>query len=254
MSEQAHINHQNGQGAIPLLKVALAIGILAHVAGFAAFRVVDTAAPPELKQQAFIRFQNSTAQDRDRFFEEQAMLLDSEPLFLPTQWNYAARVRTETPQLAPPPPPFGPFAETIRLRRVDFFGDRPIESAVNSPQLIANILSNRADLLSSLYFPSTPSVPLTERTAFLRFNRIGSQPLVIERIVRLDSEPGVTNGRLWEPAELLLQVDSAGRLGDPVIVATSGSEEKDAEIVEWVTAPESIRNLPPGYYRVVAGP
>ncbi len=103
MSEQAHINHQNGQGAIPLLKVALAIGILAHVAGFAAFRVVDTAAPPELKQQAFIRFQNSTAQDRDRFFEEQAMLLDSEPLFLPTQWNYAARVRTETPQLAPPP-------------------------------------------------------------------------------------------------------------------------------------------------------
>lgn len=253
-SDKIRSDQQNSQRAASLFKVALAIGILAHLAGFAAFRVVDTVTPVSVRQQAFIRFENLTAQDGDRFFEEQAMLLDSEPLFLPTQWNYAARVRTEAPQPSPTQLPFEPFSETIRLRQVDFFGDHPIEAPVNTPQLIANIISDRRDVLSSVNISSSSAAPLTNRLAFIRFQRIGGEEIIVERVIRSAGDAITPLGQLWEPVELLMQIDAGGRMDKPVMVSTSGSEETDARILEWVVAPENIRGVPPGYYRVTAGP
>lgn len=247
-------SHHGNQRAASLLKVALVVGILAHLAGFAAFRVVDTATPTVTRQEAFVRFDNLTSQNRDRFFEEQAMLLDSEPLFLPTQWNYAARVRTETPRILPQSLPFEPFSETIRLRRVDFFGDRPVETPINSPRLIADIIRDRGDVLASVTVSPEPETPLSERIAFLRFQRIGGGELVIERIVRREGETLPVYEQLWQPVELLIQIDAGGKVDQPVMISTSGSEEQDGRILEWLVDPETIRGVPSGYYRVVAGP
>lgn len=240
--------------AATLLRVALAIGILAHLAGFALFRVVDAVTPVNIQQTPFIRFENFTARNRDRFFEEQAMLLDSKPLFLPTTWNYAARVRTETPTTLPPSIPFEPFAETIHLRQVDFFGTRPSEPPVNTSQLIVDLIMDRNDVLANIAPSVAPDPPLPERLAFIRLQKLDGPELVIERIIRPNGEKVPVNGQLWEPVELLLQIDAGGKVDNPVKISSSGSEESDGHIIEWTTAPETLRNVPPGYYRVTVGP
>ncbi len=71
----------------PLAKIALAAGIIVHLAGFLAFRVVaepsDTVAPAT----PFISWYGESDSAADALQNEQALLFDSEALFLPTGLN-----------------------------------------------------------------------------------------------------------------------------------------------------------------------
>ena len=71
----------------PLAKIALAGGVFIHLAGFLAFRVVAEPAGTVPAPEPFIRWFGDDEQSMDAVQREQAVLFDSEAIFLPTSLN-----------------------------------------------------------------------------------------------------------------------------------------------------------------------
>ena len=79
----------------PLLCVALVIGLIAHLIGFIGFRVTTKSLPQSNSQAAFLKYTANNSLDELGIADENALLFDSAPLFIPTKWNAAQNLFTD---------------------------------------------------------------------------------------------------------------------------------------------------------------
>lgn len=222
-----------------------------------AFMLVKVAAPIPKQQQpppAFIQFQDFTEDSRERLLEDQALLLDSEPLFLPTQWNYASQARGNVPLPSLAGAPFTPYPEQLHLGHIDFFPETTRPTIPDVSEAILQVATVQDHLFSGFGSAELLPRPLGERQAFLRFHKLDESAFVIERILRTESEPEAITEELWQPVQLLIHIGIAGPLGPPMLLHSSGNPDIDQYILHHVVQPESTRDLPQGYYRITAGP
>ena len=76
----------------PMLRIALLVGVAVHLAGFLFLRVVSNPLPDREPEAAFVQFLSSQMLAGDAGLEEQAILFDSAPLFIPTRWNASSQI------------------------------------------------------------------------------------------------------------------------------------------------------------------
>lgn len=222
------------------------LALALHVFWFAGIGLTPQTRPTEDPRGTQVRLASPSP---DPAWDETA-LLDSEPLFMPTRWNYASSLggvasleqatepyTTIGPQLALPTagPPLAPL--------------RPPGAAALERQT-APAASQSLALLGQEAQSATPLAP---RAPQVEVVDLASG----QAIYRSDlPEPYASQARdlWWNPYEALLLITPSGRWGRPFRLAPTGINELDDAFQAYLQRDQFLRNLPNGYFRIAIAP
>ncbi len=182
---------------------------------------------------------------------EQALLLDSAPLFFPTAWNEAGDYDGISPQVKEREL-FPPFPEIITLRNDEL---RPVPDAFEkgAPGARTALKAEYWNFFSRFgEQPRTP-VKLPERSGYLEIYRLADNSL-IRREVMPPSWSLPEGAGLWTPAEFLAAVDPTGLAAPPLLIQGTGHEEADTALRAYFQRPFFFAGFDPGYYKIILGP
>ncbi|MGF1450089.1 MAG: hypothetical protein ACFB20_11815 [Opitutales bacterium] len=236
----------------PLARVILIAGLALHLAGFVLLsQAFETPVLPPERPSSFLSALPQAPRDASTLLTDQALLLDDEPLFLPTRWNAAT---PGSPRFGAPediPNPFGAL-EQVPL------GALPQVFPAPGPRPAPPDETVEGALVFWSYFERFGQGERTqqivpERAGFVRVERSGTAEAVIaEAVAAFPGEdwPDV----LWSPVQLHLLVSDRAVPTVPLLVESSGNALVDARLVEWVSGFAQRYGLAPGYYTVTVGP
>lgn len=234
----------------PLFALIVVIGLLVHYGLFFLASVPIGKGPAEVASTAWIGWDGAETPGGGPIVQEKSLLLDAEPLFVPTIWNSAsalddiARLQDETELFAPFPVRLGdrnaiwepsapPSTEELlaeRLRRGEERPFRLLGKAVTVPG------------------PATPArVPMVEILNLATGKVEG-------RDERLEIEGVSIPENLWSPLEFLFVVDMATGAGRPLRLNSSGFPDWDEAVARALVRHRALALLPSGYFRLTVGP
>lgn len=233
----------------------IAVAVLVHFLGLALFKVEPVPGMPVVEDRSYLSLTSEEFGEFSRGSFDGIELLDSAPLFLPSQWNTTSRnvdsIRSRKP------------ADLFRLYSPALsFGDSP--AAAELSLNLEPIMDARESLLAGGRFPFasfgrvdrvTPGFP--ERFAQVMVYAYGqSEPVRQFEVGRGDLPEEVETGRYSAPTMAVsVHVSPTGILGPGFLVESSGNADIDRFFRRKAT--ELIREsggLNAGYYRIEIGP
>lgn len=240
----------------PVFILALTLGTLLHLVGFFLFRVISTTLPIQESRRPFVGYVSPGLLDGDAALEEQAILFDSAPLFIPTKWN-STRVSLElgrdltTDGFSAFVPEFSQWEE---LQPKGLPGIQLTE--VEQPK----------DLLASRFIPffSILGQSVDAPAALPK-----SGPVAVIRTLGGVSIPGLSESMRQIPAELNLEgsalvsrpirievlISGAGTiLSGPRILESSGDAQYDTAVMNWLGDTSVRMRLPGGFLQIEVYP
>lgn len=210
-------------------------------------RMAVRADAPERAQEPFVQLANSGSSGA-ALLQERAELMDPTPMFLPTTHN-AGQKGLPSQLVARPGQVFANF--TARL-------NTPESSLPNygaDPTAVADTLTDVMARSNESPFAGlgerAGAVPrLAQRTGFVEVKALQGNRLIAEAV----ESTGVPRSD-FAPMEFLANVSTAGLVGDPMLVASSGAEEVDSYFRDYLAKSARLgQRLAPGIYRVQIGP
>lgn len=236
----------------PLLCVALVLGLIVHLIGFLGFRVATKSLPESYSQAAFLQYTANNSVAALGMAEENALLFDSAPLFIPTKWNAAQSLVTNIETTGRTS--LGQYEPAI-----DLLTDL---APVNLPLPREHYVTTPIDLLDSRYW-----------RFFTDFGVLSEQ---VEPFADSDSVALVRNvnevgtyvsqqlsARLnWDKEQVpkgfaqfyLLQSSAGVNLSGLILAQSSGSVAFDQVARDWLQSPKTIAQLVSGYLEVSVYP
>ncbi|MGF1484614.1 MAG: hypothetical protein ACFBZ8_09650 [Opitutales bacterium] len=236
----------------PLAKLILALGVLAHIGGFVllsqAFSVETTA--PTTSQAFLMALPAETAQ-AGNLLSDQALLMDDEPLFLPTQWNASTPSAPNFTNPSAVPDPFGALDAAVP-------GDLPAVFPPPGPTATAPDETVEGALSFWRHFGPFGAgeralEPVSSRAGFVRLEVSGTGDILVEESVETfpgEDWPTV----LWSPVTVHLLVSDRTVPTTPLLVDSSGNALIDARLTQWTASFPQRYALVEGYYTVTIGP
>ena len=224
-------------GASAAVVGALGLGLFRHAAPPAA-RPVN--APP--------RPWVTLVSAKDKAVNDEAVLLDPTPLFLPTQWNATQREPA-------PPDPGGRFhgfdSPKLSFAESELKLDLPSPIPVPAGPAEAVAAEAPTSVLAGLGRVDGPAVGPAARGAFLEIKLASTGSPVWAQAIA--AKPPGQGG--WAPVEFVARVDAAGLVGPVVVTARSGLEDVDSYFANYLARTLRIgERLSPGFYRICVGP
>lgn len=236
---------RSGRLLSPLLRAALVVGILVHLAGFLAFQIISQPLPESAESPPLLEYLSERAFSGEVELEEQAILFDSAPLFVPTRWSASSGLFGKRG--------FGQWVFPEYEPEIDLLEDLEPVALVVSP---ASDLQEPEDLLDSRYWDF-----------FLGFGRSGDRPVALPaggataRVRVLDGVEETTKtfsltipsvrSLPARPTLLMVRVDAYGQLiGRPRLTQSSGLESFDQAALGWLRSPGLAARLPAGYLSI----
>jgi len=234
--------------------LALLLGLGLNVLFFGLFRIATPSVAPAKFPPVYVHYAGATGASSDAALNEQAELFDSEPLFLPTPWNFAARSFATKPMR---PQPFSDF--TAKTPEDGNFS-LPSNISVDNHDPVAALRPGQWLYLGVLGQAPNPTAKLPPRGALLRTTRIdtgaSAGPVVLDETLSVAAVPNSTQNlaALWGPATYLLLFSGTGSVGVPLLVNSSGIDAVDDDWRNWLDDHFRRHPLPPGTYQAVVGP
>lgn len=251
MSAQLLRNSESraARNVAPMLRIALLLGVLVHVAGFFFFRVISNPLPSRSDYPAFIALLSADQSGGDAELTEQASLFDSAPLFIPGEWSSAAQVfPVRMAQDSQVFPDYQPNLELLNELKPVKLSALTIAD-VREP---ADLLDLRFwDLFEAFGESSTPVVELG-RGGAVAVVRImaGGDGASADADLRYEVELESDSFGL-RPVVFYLSMSAPGLpMGNPVLRQSSGSESLDADAMAWLLRPATLASLPAGYLEI----
>lgn len=226
-------------------RIIVVVGVLLHLFGFFAFSLVsDTHYTQELPTPA-ISLSSTYSLGID--LEEQAALLDSEPLFLPTRWNEPLQAKHSATALNPD------LAPDMLEAQVAMSATQVTEHSLASDTL-EQPYGNRP-LLITEGFASTPLKvnPLPSRAAYLIIRDSHQGQIIYEGILPLENSDQNISGELWLPLRATMHYNASGLLGEPLLLESSGAVERDELLLTSFKQRIATMSFAPGYYFIQIG-
>ncbi|MGC6455700.1 MAG: hypothetical protein ACON39_06300 [Coraliomargaritaceae bacterium] len=250
MSEPGSEGSQSSGHAIgtllsPFLWLALVAGVLVHLAGFLVFQIVTHSLPEEGDAPPLLEYLSERVFSGEVELEEQAILFDSAPLFVPTRWSASSGLFTGR-RVAPWV--FPEYEPEIRLLE-DLEPVALVVDSTDGVQAPEELLDSRYwDFFTGFASGGQPANALPTSGPVAEIQVIHSSR-VMKQSARLTIEEG---GRLAErPALFFLRVDTAGqRVSQPRLVESSGEDAFDQAAREWLLRSSVSASLPAGYLSV----
>jgi hypothetical protein len=186
----------------------------------------------------------------DRTLNDEAVMHDQAPLFLPTRRNVTFR--------PPPPPEAGRTVLDLDDKRYSF-GEAelrlnlPPAKHVPETPTEAMLTENSAAPLFGFGRSDQAVTPLPVRGAVVEIRSSGTNRRVLVQMLGIEAKPPTE--RAWRPLEFLVCVDAAGLVGLPVLTEGSDVGEVDKFFRNYLAQTFRVgERLPPGFYRILVGP
>lgn len=230
--------------------VAGVVAIAATAGVLALFRRPMVRAPGAVSRGEVALDLTRLESGRSGALEQQAMLGDPTPLFLPTDWNFGQGVLPQT-VVREPGQRFRLFSAKLAYGEADLTLKLPSTVALPAAAAAAAVEMTQTTL-AGLGSADVPVPALGARAAYAEVRAAATGEEVLAMALP-DAQP--PTGRLWQPAEFLVAVDSAGLIGPPVLTIRSGIDEVDRYLQTYVESGWRIgARLAPGLYRITVGP
>lgn len=229
----------------PLAKIALVLGVVVHLAGFLAFRVVIEPPPAHAAVAPFIQWNGNATLPQDVIRGELALLMDSEAIFLPTAFN----VRSSSAELRHAMPGQSLLAADEKTTAFDInWSEENLILANGKAMTVFKVLRRYAqDSLGS--FGQQPQAEPAQPLVFAEVRQmdsgqtLGSFPLEMN-----EANPGTPAG----PGllEFILYRTSAGNVGSLLPLSPSARETTGQAWAGFLQRADWVNALPEGYYRI----
>jgi hypothetical protein len=252
---------KGGPRGRPFFLQALLAGVLIYGLVLALVGVKNPSVDPVRFPPVYVHYSNSPTAAAGAALREQALLFDSEPLFLPTTWNYASRLAR--PQNVRPRPVFPDYTTQVKPP-----GEAPLRLqsrlfATDTTPLAA-LQPGQWDVFNVFGLAPSLAPPLPARGALLRVTRFDAgaaaanpvAPLVLEESWAPAEAPRSTQNlqALWGPATFLVLFSATGEVGQPLLINSTGIYAVDDDLRARLDARFRRHPLPPGTYQAVIGP
>lgn len=186
--------------------------------------------------------------ETDRAVNDEAVLLDPTPLFLPTKWNASQR-EVVSPEIGGRYQGFDTPKFTFAETEISFGLPFPVRvpagpgEAVASDALLAPLVGFGR--------PQMPEMTPNPRGAYFEVVRAADGKKVMAQ--GIPDVPLVKAS--WQPVEFLVNVDATGLVGPLAVVVRSGLDEVDSFFANQLARTLRIgEKLAPGFYRISVGP
>jgi hypothetical protein len=229
-----------------LLKTALLLGVLVHLAGFFIFRVISNPLPSGEESPAFVALVSTDGKGGDKEIVAQADLFDSAPLFIPGEWSSASGLLPS--EVLREWEAFPDFEPSIKLM------DEVKPDRLSLPQ--AASVAQPEDLLDFRFWDLFDYFGQVE-VALERPDGWASLASVIvlsgndeqAKKFEIQIERAFSSGEFAErPVVFFVNMAAPGLImGAPVLRQSSGAGSLDAEALEWLERPETMAKLPAGF-------
>lgn len=237
---------------LPFFLLALLAGLLAHFAGFMLFRVRTEPAEVLNFPKPFVQYLGKTGASNDPVLREQALLFDTEPLFLPTPWNFAAQEGRRAPVGLRPL--FDAFAVDVAVSESDFHLRPPVPAS--DLNTLALLRVQRGNSMGTFGQAPALTAALPARGARLSVTRLDARApgvSVLEEDLPTSAAPPAGDA-LWGPTTFLLLFSAGGPVGAPILTNSSGNDTVDQYWHDQLDDRFRHHPLPPGTYQIVVGP
>jgi hypothetical protein len=186
----------------------------------------------------------------DALLNEEAMLFDPTPMFLPTEWNVGRKALPNN-LIRHTDRVFENYNPKLTFSEVGLALAFP--AVIEVPTKVSEALALLEPQQPFLGIGRTdPSIQnLTGRGARVEVISASDGHQIMSLVVPVDQ----LTLSVWRPLEFLLAVDAAGLIGPPAIMNRSGDERLDLYIQDLLVNTLRIGGrLSPGVYRVCVGP
>lgn len=185
----------------------------------------------------------------DAVLREEAILLDPTPMFLPTEWSSAQNALPAS-LIRRPGRGFENYPEKLSFQESGLVVAMPDVQSPGSP--VDALLSAGVHApFAGMGRADWEGDKLAARTAVIEVARASDGGRVYAKALAEAEIPA--SG--WQPLEFLVAIGPAGLVGTPVIMQRSGREEVDRFFQNYLAKTLRLgERLPPGSYRVLAGP
>jgi hypothetical protein len=193
---------------------------------------------------------------------ESVVLLDTSAVYFPSKPASGGAGRSEVGQ-----PEDAPFAKSAPVLQFD--PSRPLgkESTLQVPRWDSPSPSKAISLAEAAPFTtfgaqSYSGQGLTSRAAFFEIYQLGGgiNPIISGKITHFNGKNGLKDDLISKNApfksvfEVILSVDSFGKVPLGSEMRLSGSKDLDEAIRRWASGTDWAGQLPPGAYRLIVGP
>jgi len=231
-------------------RLGLLLGLVAHVAAFIVMAVHQHPLGDTQEKLPFIVYHSQDKQGM--MIEEQSALFDTEPLFLHTRWNYRAPLERDT--LQPEQSVyFGPYRS---ITRVDQLKTLELADTVNAPEhgkIINEILvPGRTEVWQSFATLVTESHSEALGLIYVTLESL-ENPEEIRQTRFEESVIGEMASSLWSPIELQLFIHPGGVKSAPFVLRSSGDQNLDRALLNYLNVLLDRWSLESGAYRVMIG-
>ncbi len=231
-----------------ILCISLILGLVVHLTGFLIFRIRTVSLPSREDSGAFVEYVSAQSMNGASELEEQAMLFDSAPLFIPTRWNAAQDV----------------YVVGNRQISGEFHDFEPEIDLMVSLELEKFLLADNTqirepvDLLASRYweffkdfgYSHDAIVPFSDPQSVATVRVAGEMRMELHPQLKGDAFSDVL-----EPVIYYLGMAPSGRtLGGPALARSSGNQSFDRAVSDWLTIPSVLAQLPSGYLEIKVYP
>lgn len=237
---------------VPIGVIAILGGIFAHVGIFLVLQIEAPEAPSGNRDDSGIRYLGDLGVRSDPVLSQQALLLDSAPLFMPTQWNLASRME-EVASLREATEVFSPFTPLLALPRAH--PEPEMLQLGSKPPVERLIPEGPAFVLARLGRSPVPDPADPWPASAFDVVLLGEDgPATMSPIPIPGSLKGGAPKSLWTPAQLFFQMVNGQPAGLPILAKSSGFPEWDRRLQAHIHSPAFYRYLEDGYFRITVHP
>ncbi len=227
----------------------LVIAVSVHVGVWFIFSVdLETQVVVE-KSGVFVVIQEKSDFPDGIELQERATLFDSEPMFLPTKWNFSGPMNTDSSQWEPEVSLLDTYKPELRLDESIVLSSRAYQRVLSEPVDVLNNLSQ--DFISE--FGSVPGVLVELSSRDVSVDVYGLDgSLVVRDSIEASGVEGLDD---WSPMEFMVFHSDYGIGGEPLLLTSSGNEIVDrfARNIIQLKVREMLQG-DRGYFRIILGP
>ena len=229
----------------PFSYVLILLGVCAHLIGFLVFRVVSNPLPTREAMPPFVQFVSPSTLLSGAVLEEQAVLFDSAPLFVPGKWNASHNLR--------------PLSRERTLLSFSAYGEpqSDFSTALISEGLpvgLKSAVTEPSDLLALRYWDLFRGVGQTASVVEeLEDTGVFVEVRTVEgRVVQtVSAELALLSMQAIQPTTYFQRVEAGGRvLGRPTLSVSSGDTTFDTAAYTWLVESGFSAGLPAGFFEI----
>lgn len=237
----------------PIAWIAIVVGVFVHFIGFFLFRIQVPGFSDFESPEAYVSFVELDESEARRDLRDQALLSDSKPLFLPSEFDYGWELMQPGYYLENQNSSMlRPFSYAVALRAEDVLkpdsGNQPTWSAE------AMLAPEVWEHFRTLGQTGVKALELPGRFGVMEFQKEDSREMVSEFLFGKNPIDADLSAVFWRPATVLVYVGIEGSVGAPLIRESTGIVALDQFVIQEVQRISNLRLVPVGYYRVVFGP